>query len=447
MKLNRKYLPPLALAGALALVPVTASSFAAADTTNYQELEKLMSVYERVKANYVDKVDDKTLIKGAIDGMLSALDPHSSYVEANDFDQLRTTTDGNYGGLGLTVSIEDGAVKVIAPTEDTPAWRAGVKAGDYITHIDNELVYGLSLDEAVEKMRGDPGTPIKLTVVRPGRDKPLELAMNRERIELRPVKWEIKDGIGIININTFSGNVADQTKSALLSIDKATGGKPLGYVVDLRSNPGGLLDQAVDVTDAFLEGGEVVSQRGRDKNDIERYYARPGDLAHGLPIIVLIDAGSASASEIVAGALQDHRRALVMGEKSFGKGSVQTVVQTGAQAALRLTTARYFTPSGKSVQAGGIDPDIIVPQLSDEDYKDRPRIREADLRRHLLAQNKVDDKLLEKDSTPDPRFAAKFADLQKRGIKDYQLTYAINTLKRLAASSPPAAGGTKKSSR
>ena len=447
MKLNRKYLPPLAIAGALALVPVTASSFAAADTTNYQELEKLMSVYERVKANYVDQVDDKTLIKGAIDGMLSSLDPHSSYVEANDFDQLRTTTDGNYGGLGLTVSIEDGAVKVIAPTEDTPAWRAGVKAGDYITHIDAELVYGLSLDEAVEKMRGAPGTPIKLTVVRPGRDKPLELAMNRERIELRPVKWEIKDGIGIININTFSGNVADQTKSALLSIDKATGGKPLGYVVDLRSNPGGLLDQAVDVTDAFLEGGEVVSQRGREKNDIERYYARPGDLAHGLPVIVLIDAGSASASEIVAGALQDHRRALIMGEKSFGKGSVQTVVQTAPQAALRLTTARYFTPSGKSVQAGGIDPDIVVPQLSDEDYKDRPRIREADLRRHLLAQNKVDDKLLEKDSTPDPRFAAKFADLEKKGIKDYQLTYALNTLKRLAAASAPATGGAKKSSR
>ena len=447
MMINRKFLPPLALVGALALVPVTASSFAAADTTNYQELEKFMSVYERVKANYIDKVEDKTLIKGAIDGMLSALDPHSSYVEANDFDQLRTTTDGNYGGLGLTVSIEDGAVKVIAPTEDTPAWRAGVKAGDYITHINGELVYGLSLDEAVEKMRGDPGTGIKLTLVRPGRDKPLELAMNRERIELRPVKWEIKDGIGIININSFSGNVADQTKSALLSIDKATGGRPLGYVVDLRSNPGGLLDQAIDVSDAFLEGGEVVSQRGRDKNDIERYYARPGDMAHGLPVIVLIDAGTASASEIVAGALQDHRRALVMGEKSFGKGSVQTVVQTGQQAALRLTTARYYTPSGRSVQAGGIDPDIIVPQLSDEDYKDRPRIREADLRRHLLAQAKVEDKLLEKDDTPDPRFAAKAADLAKKGIKDYQLSYALSTLKRLAAATPPAAGGAPKKSR
>jgi carboxyl-terminal processing protease len=445
MKFNRKFLPPLALVGALALVPVTASSFAAADTANYQELEKFMSVYERVKANYVDQVDDHTLIKGAIDGMLNALDPHSSYVEASDFDTLRTTTDGNYGGLGITVSTEDGAVKVVTPTEDTPAWRAGIKAGDYITHINGELVYGLTLDEAVEKMRGAPGTPIKITIVRPGRDKPFDVAMVRERIELRPVKWEIKDGIGIININTFSGNVADQTKSALLSIDKATGGKPLGYVVDLRSNPGGLLDQAVDVSDAFLESGEIVSQRGRDKNDIERYYARPGDMAHGLPVIVLVDAGTASASEIVAGALQDHRRALVMGEKSFGKGSVQTVVQTGPQSALRLTTARYYTPSGRSVQAGGIEPDIAVPQISDPDYKDRPRIREADLRRHLLAQAKVEDKLLENDDTPDPRFAMTPAALEKQGIKDFQLDYAIKTLKRLAGPiSIASADGSKK---
>ncbi len=429
------------------LVPVATSSFAAADTTNYQELEKFMSVYERVKASYVDKVDDKTLIKGAIDGMLASLDPHSSYVEASDFDQLKTTTDGNYGGLGLSVSVEDGAVKVITPTEDTPAWRAGIKAGDYITHINGELVYGLNLDEAVGKMRGNPGTPIKLTIVRPGRDKPFDVSMVRERIELRAVKWEIKDGIGIININTFSGNVADQTKAALVAIDKATGGHPLGYVVDLRSNPGGLLDQAVDVSDAFLEGGEIVSQRGREKDDIERYYARPGDMAHGLPVIVLVDAGTASASEIVAGALQDHRRAIVMGEKSFGKGSVQTVVQTGSESALRLTTARYYTPSGRSVQAGGIDPDILVPQLSDADYKDRRVVREADLRRHLLAQAKVEDKLLEGDNSPDPRFSAKAEDLEKKGIKDFQLYYALNTLKRLASPPALASSGTAKKSR
>jgi carboxyl-terminal processing protease len=433
MKFNAKILPPLVLVGALSMVPVTASSFAAADTTNYQELEKFMSVYERVKSNYVDKVDDHTLIKGAIDGMLSALDPHSSYVEAADFDQLKTTTDGNYGGLGLTVSIEDGAVKVIAPTEDTPAWRAGIKSGDYITHINGELVYGLTLDEAVTKMRGDPGSPIKLTIVRPGRDKPFDVSMVREKIELKPVKWEIKEGVGYININTFSGNVGEQTRAALVAIDKATGGHPLGYVVDLRSNPGGLLDQAVDVADDFLDSGEIVSQRGRDKDDIERYYARPGDMAHGLPVIVLTDAGTASASEIVAGALQDHRRALIMGEKSFGKGSVQTVVQTGPDAALRLTTARYYTPSGRSVQAGGIDPDIVVPQLSDPDYKDRKVVREVDLRRHLLAQSKVEDKLLEADNTPDPRFMMTPASLEKQGIKDFQLYYALNTIKRLAA--------------
>src|SRR3954451_16858364 len=447
MKFNAKLLPPLALVGALALVPVTASSFAAADTTNYQELEKFMSVYERVKASYVEQVDDKTLIKGVIDGMLAALDPHSSYVEGADFDQLKTTTDGNYGGLGLTVSMEDGVVKVIAPTEDTPAWRAGIKSGDYITHINGEFLNNLSLDEAVAKMKGDPETSVKLTIVRPGRDKPLDFTVRRERIELHPVKWEIKEGVGYININTFSGNVAEQTKAALVGIDKATGGHPLGYVVDLRSNPGGLLDQAVDVADDLLDSGEVVSQRGRSKDDIERYYARPGDMAHGLPVIVLTDAGTASASEIVAGALQDHHRALIMGETSFGKGSVQTVVQTGPDAALRLTTARYYTPSGRSVQAGGIQPDIVVPQLSDPDYKDRRLVREADLRRHLLAQTKVDDKLLETDDAPDPRFTAKAEELEKKGVKDFQLYYALSTIKRLAAPQSIASGAPGKKAR
>ena len=280
-------------------------------------------------------------------------------------------------------------------------------------------------------MRGKPGTAIKLTIVRPGRDKQFDVSLVRERIELRPVKWEIKDGVGYININTFAANTGDATKAALVAIDKATGGHPLGYVVDLRSNPGGLLDQAIDVSDAFLDHGEIVSQRGREKDDIERYYAKPGDMAHGLPVVVLVDAGTASAAEIVAGALQDQRRALVMGERSFGKGSVQTVVQTGPQSALRLTTARYYTPSGRSVQAGGIDPDIAVPQLSDADYKDRPRVREADLRRHLLSEAKADDKLLEHDDAVDPRFAATAEELEKKGVKDFQLDYAVATLKRL----------------
>ncbi len=436
----RKLLPPLALVGALALVPVTTSSMAATDVNTYKELETFMGVFERVRANYVDQVDDHTLIKGAINGMLASLDPHSSYVEASDFQQLKTTTDGNYGGLGLSVTMEDGAVKVISPTEDTPAHRAGLKSGDYITHIDGELLYGLELDAAVEKMRGAPGTGIKLTIVRPGRDKPFDVSMNRERIELRPVKWEIKDGIGILNINQFSANVGDQVASALNAMDKAAGGKPVGYIVDLRSNPGGLLDQAIEVSDAFLDRGEIVSERGRAKNDIERFYAKPGDLTAGRPIIVLVDAGSASAAEIVAGALQDHRRAVVMGERSFGKGSVQTVIQLDQDSALRLTTARYYTPSGKSVQAGGIDPDIPVPQLSDPDYKSRPTVREADLRRHLVAQDKVDDKLLERDETADPRFTATAAELEKKGIEDFQLHYALQAMKRLSGATAVAAG-------
>ena len=437
-----KLLPPLALVGALAMVPMTTSTLAAADVDTYKELETFMSVFERVRSNYVEKVDDHTLIKGAIDGMLAALDPHSSYVDGSDFTQLKTTTDGNYGGLGLTVSSEDGAVKIITPTEDTPAARAGLKAGDYITHINGEFLYGFSLDEAVDKMRGRPGSPIKLTIVRPGRDKPFDVALVRERIELKPVKWEVRDRVGVININAFSAQTGAMTREALLSIDKATGGQTLGYVVDLRSNPGGLLDQSVEVSDAFLTQGEVVSERGREKGDIERFYAKPGDLANGRPVVVLIDAGSASAAEIVAGALQDHRRALVMGERSFGKGSVQTVLQTGPSTALRLTTARYYTPSGRSVQGGGIEPDIAVPQLSDPDYKARPRLREADLRRHLINQAQVKDELLETDDRTDPRFAATAAELEKKGIKDFQLDYAVKALRRLApvTASAPAKG-------
>ena len=438
----------LALAAALAFVPFAATPLlaqaapaapAAAPATggnavDYKELEKFMSVYERVKSSYVDPVDDHTLIKGAIDGMLSALDPHSSYMEDADFDSLKATTQGNYGGLGISVTIEDGVVKVITPTEGSPAARAGIKAGDYITQVDGKLLYGDTLDQAVDQMKGKAGTSVKLTIVRPGRDKPFDVTLTRETIELKPVKWEIKDGgIGYIDLNQFSGNSAQAVEAALADINKATAGHPTGYILDLRSNPGGLLDQAVEISDDFLDRGEIVSQRGRDPTDIERYYAKPGDMAHGLPVIILTDGGTASAAEIVAGALQDQHRALIMGERSFGKGSVQTVMQTGARTALRLTTARYYTPSGRSVQAGGITPDIIVPQLTDPDYKDRPVVREEDLRRHLLAQAGADDKLLEGDDTAtDPRFGLNADELKKKGIKDFQLYYALNTLKRLA---------------
>jgi carboxyl-terminal processing protease len=417
---------------AVALIPAVTSAIAATDANTYKELDAFMSVFERVKADYVEKVDDKTLIKGAIDGMLASLDPHSSYLDTRDFQQMRTQTDGNYGGLGLTVTMEDGAVKVVTPTEDTPAFRAGLKAGDYITHLDSKLIYGGTLDEAVDQMRGKPGTSIKLTVVRAGRDKPFDVTLTREIIELKPVKWEVKGQVGYININAFSKNTGAAVRAAIAGIDKSLGRPPLGYVVDLRSNPGGLLDEAVDVSDNFLNAGEIVSQRGREKRDIERYYARKGDFARGLPIVVLVDSGSASAAEIVAGALQDQHRGLVMGERSFGKGSVQTLLQLDDTTALRLTTARYYTPSGRSVQEGGIEPDVLVPQLSDPDYKTRPKFREADLRRHLINEAKVDNSVLEDDTKADPRFAATAEQLKAKGVTDFQLTYALDTIARLA---------------
>lgn len=437
--MSRPLLQAFAATAAIAMVPLATGAMAQVDSNSYRELDLFMDVYNRVKSEYVDKVDDKTLVKGAIQGMLAALDPHSSYVDALDFENMRIQTEGNYGGLGLTVTQEDGAVKVIAPTEDSPAARAGIKAGDYITHINGKLIFGEALDEAIEGMRGQPGTKVTLTVVRPGRDKPLELTMAREVIVQKPVKWEVKNGVGIININTFSASTGADTRAAIMAIDKSLGRKPTGYIVDLRSNGGGLLTQAIEVSDAFLERGEIVSQRGREKADIERYYARAGDLAGGLPIIVLVDAGTASASEIVAGALQDHHRAIVMGERTFGKGSVQTLLQMGPTNALRLTTARYFTPSGRSVQEGGIEPDLSVPQLSDEDYKSRPVFREADLRRHLINEAKVDNKVLEEDAKTDPRFAATAEQLKKQGVEDFQLDYAVKTIARLAAPAQVAA--------
>ena len=431
--MSRPYIRAALAVSVLAIVPATTATFAAADNATYRELDAFMSVFERVRTDYVDKTDDKKLIKGAIDGMLASLDPHSSYLDARDFEQMRTQTDGNYGGLGLTVTMEDGAVKVIAPTEDTPAFRAGIKAGDYITHLNGTLIFGGTLDEAVEQMRGKPGTPIKLTLVRAGRDKPFDLTLTREIIELKPVKWEVKGQVGYININAFSKNTGTSVRAALMGIDKALGHQPLGYVVDLRSNPGGLLDEAVSVSDQFLERGEIVSQRGRERGDIERYFAKPGDFAHGLPIIVLVDAGSASAAEIVAGALQDNHRGLVMGERSFGKGSVQTLIPLDQTTALRLTTARYYTPSGRSVQEGGIEPDLKVPQLSDVDYKTRPRFREDDLRRHLINEAKVDNSVLEDDVKPDPRFTATADQLKAKGVTDFQLDYAVKAIGRLAS--------------
>jgi carboxyl-terminal processing protease len=436
----------IGLVSAVAFIPAATAALAAVDVETYQELDQFMSVFERVRSEYVEQVDDKTLLRGAIDGMLAALDPHSSYLDERGYTALMTTTDGEYGGLGLNVTLEDGAVKVVAPIEDSPGFKAGIKAGDYITHLNGKLIYGGTLDEAVDQMRGTPGSAIKLTIVRPGRDKPFDVAITRAIIELPAVKWQVKDGIGIINVNSFSRTTTDEALAAIASIDRSLGRPPLGYIVDLRSNPGGLLDQAVGLSDVFLERGEVVSQRGRSKSDIERYYARPGDAARGLPIIVLVDAGSASAAEIVAAALQEHHRALVMGERTFGKGSVQTLVPLTQKTALRLTTARYYTPSGRSVQEGGITPDIEVPQLSDPDYKDRPRFRESDLRRHLINEIAVANDVLQDDGKPDPRFASTADQLKAKGIEDFQLHYALQAIARLgrnAAAAPARRTGTR----
>ena len=415
----------------LALVPLATGAMATVDASTQDEVQRFLDVFLEVRSNYVEPVNDDKLIEGAISGMLASLDPHSSYLDARNFKQLRTQTDGEYGGLGLSVTMEDGVVKVISPQADTPADRAGIKSGDFITHIDNELIVGLPLDEAVDKMRGAPGTSIDIRIVREGRDKPIELTLKREVIDLKPVKWEVSQGVGVITVNSFSTDATQDVKAGVLAVEKSLGGKPRGYILDMRSNPGGLLDEAVGISDLFLERGEIVSQRGRRKGDIERYFAEPGDIAKGLPVIVLIDAGSASASEIVAGALQDQRRAVVLGERSFGKGSVQTVLTLTDTTALRLTTARYYTPSGRSVQEGGIDPDIQVPQLTDPDYASRPRFRESDLRRHLVNEKRVDNTILEKDEKVDPRFTAKPEELKAKGIEDFQLHYALEMIGRI----------------
>jgi carboxyl-terminal processing protease len=441
----RNFLRSLALVTAVAIVPAATAAFAAVDINTYRELDQFMAVFNVVREKYVDKVDDKTLIHGAIDGMLAALDPHSAYMDEKGYKALMTTTDGEYGGLGLNVTMEDGTVKIVAPIEDGPAAKAGLKSGDYITHVNGKFIVGGTLDEAVESMRGEPGTSLKLTIFRPGRDKPFDVTLTRAIINLPAVKWSVKDGVGILDVNTFSRTTTDETLAAIANIEKTLGHPPVGYILDLRSNPGGLLDQAVGLSDVFLDRGEIVSQRGRDRGDIERFYAKPGDAARGLPVLVLIDAGTASAAEIVAGALQDQHRALIMGERSFGKGSVQSLLMLSADTGLRLTTARYYTPSGRSVQEGGISPDIEVPQLTDPDYKSRPRVREADLRRHLINEASVDNSVLEDDGKPDPRFAATPDDLKKKGVADFQLAYAIQTLNRLGrtatASATPARGG------
>jgi len=425
-----------ALCTAVALVPATTAAIAQVEGRASPEFARLFATYQRIKASYVEPVEDEVLIRGAIDGMLAALDPHSAYLDGTALERLTTMIDGNYQGLGISVQMDDGAVKVISPFRGSPAEGAGIKAGDYITHINGELIYGLELNDAVAQMRGPAGSDIEVTIFRPGREDSFEVVVTRGVIELEPVTWELIDGnIAHISVNEFSADVGSDVRQGLRELQEQATGRLGGLVLDLRRNPGGSLDEAVALSDLFLSEGQIVSQRGRSRRETIYYDAETvyrGDVAAGLPIIVLIDEGSASASEIVAGALQDHRRALVMGERSFGKGSVQTLLPLSRDAALKLTTARYYTPSGRSVQEGGIEPDIRVPQLSDPDAERRQRmaLRESDLRGHLVGEIGGTDENLERDRLDDPRFQLTAAELEEQGIDDFQLDYAVRTLRR-----------------
>ena len=366
------------------------SSAEAALSETYQQLNLFGEVFERVRAAYVEKPDDNKLVQSAINGMLAGLDPHSSYMDPSSLRDIQVQTRGEFGGLGIEVTMEDGLVKVVAPIDDTPAAKAGVMANDIITKIDNEQVHGLTLNQAVEKMRGPVNTKIKLTIMRKGRDKPIDVTIVRDVIRVKSVRSHAEgDDVGYIRITQFSEQTTEGLKKAISDLTSQLGSDKLkGFVIDLRNNPGGLLDQAISVSDAFLDKGEIVSTRGRNAEETQRFNAHAGDLTKGKPVIVLINGGSASASEIVAGALQDQKRATLVGTRSFGKGSVQTIMPLGADnGALRLTTARYFTPSGRSIQAKGIEPDIKVLQEVPSDLKARTDAEsEASLRGHLKAE-------------------------------------------------------------
>jgi carboxyl-terminal processing protease len=371
---------------------VFGTSARAAQADTYRQLNLFGDIFERVRSHYVEKPDESKLVEAAISGMLNGLDPHSSYMDTKSFKDMQIQTRGEFGGLGIEVTMEDGLVKVVTPIDDTPAAKAGIRAGDIITHIDDEAVQGLTLNQAVEKMRGLVNTKIRLKIVRKGNDAPIDVSLTRDNIRVRSTRMKIEgDDVGYVRITQFNEQTTDGLKKAIADISmQVPADKLRGYVIDLRNNPGGLLDQAISVSDSFLERGEIVSTRGRDPEETQRFNAKPGDLTKGKPVIVLINGGSASASEIVAGALQDHRRATLLGTRSFGKGSVQTIIPLGSgNGALRLTTARYFTPSGRSIQAKGISPDIEVLQEVPEEIQARSSTEtkgESSLRGHLKAE-------------------------------------------------------------
>ena len=404
----------------LMLASLPALALADEDEETYEQLKLFGDVLEHVRDDYVEEVDVSDLIKAAIDGMIGSLDPHSKYHDPKSFKEVQVQARGEFGGLGIEVTMENGLVKVIAPIDDTPAQRAGIEAGDLVTHLDGEQVLGLTLEQAVEKMRGPANSEITLTIRRSGLQETLEIPITRAIIKIRSVRARlVEDDVILARISTFSEHTAEDLDTTLGALWEEHGGAVLGVVLDLRNNPGGLLDQAVAVSDAFLERGEIVSTRGRDRDSALRFGAQEGDIIDGVPMVVLINSGSASASEIVAGALQDHNRALVLGTRSFGKGSVQTVLPLGGRGALRLTTAKYYTPSGRDIQAHGIDPDIFVEQARPEPMTD-PEHREEDLRGHFDSAEPGADEVEdagEAEAAPDPP------------VNDYQLARAIDQLR------------------
>ena len=421
------------LAGVTTVVNVSQTYSATTPNSEiYRQLDLFGDVLERVRSDYVEKPDDSMLIESAINGMLSALDPHSAYLSPKHFRDMQVQTRGEFGGLGIEVTMENGVVKVVSPIDDTPAYKAGIQANDLITHLDNDQIVGLTLEQAVEKMRGPVNTPITLTVIRKGRDDPFDVKITRDVIRINAVKsrLEANDEIAYIKISTFNEQTHANLVKQVEAMKKQAGKKLKGYIIDLRNNPGGLLDQAVAVSDDFLEKGAIVLTKGRNLEETQRSQARPGDLADGKKVVVLINGGSASASEIVAGAVQDHKRGTVIGTRSFGKGSVQTIIPLGSNGAIRLTTARYYTPSGRSIQAKGIDPDVVVEQELPEELKaraskEKPR-GEASLRGHLKG-----DGSKEKEESGSNSYVPPEAD------KDTQLQYALKLLRGEIPEPPP----------
>ncbi len=399
----------------------------AAQSIPVEDIRSLSEVFGKIKDNYVEEVSDKELLENAIRGMLTGLDPHSTYLDKEAFRELRVGTTGEFGGLGIVVGLEDGFVKVISPIDDTPAQRAGIKAGDLIIRLDGKTVKGMSLDDAVKIMRGRPGTSIQLLVVRTGKDKPLDIKVTRDKIRVQSVKNRtLEKGFGYVRVSQFQERSSSDLKKQISKLKKENGGKLKGIVLDLRNNPGGLLDSAVEISDIFITKGPIVSVKGRNEDNEIVHSAKPDDMLDGAPIVVLVNGGSASASEIVAGALQDHKRAIIMGTKTFGKGSVQTVVPLGNNTAIKLTTARYYTPSGRSIQAKGIEPDIVIANLkvSDNGKESVALVKEADLKGHLI--NGDED---EEDN------GSKTTDKKKKdkslANEDYALYEALNLLKGL----------------